>query len=290
MLARLRSIAKEQSLPANELDQHYVMERVLYRLSQSQYRKEFVLKGAVMLRSLELPASRPTRDIDLLGLGSNEEEVIKSAFRKILALDYPEDGVVIDIDSISLERIVEDADYPGLRLRFTALIGTARYVQYIDIGFGDRVHPDPVMRTLPAILNQAPPELLCYSIESVIAEKLQAMLHLGDTNSRIKDYYDIWWLSSKQRFSGEQLAHAISETLKQRQTAADPQSTAFSRDFISMRAARWMALRERLDDPDAPLEFAEVVQLVQGFVRPLLEALKSGSGFSLHWDPPGPWR
>ena len=289
ILAKLRNHARNNLISATELDQHYVMERVLYRLSLSRFRSEFVLKGAVMLRSLELPAHRPTRDIDLLGLGNSDEEFIKQAFREILSLDYPEDGLAFDEDSLNVERIVEDADYPGLRLKFRVWIGTARYEQRIDIGFGDRVHPQPVVRTLATILDLAAPELLCYSIESVIAEKLQAMLHLGDTNTRIKDYYDIWWLSSTRGFNGAQLSQAISETLSQRKTAADPDSNAFGRKFIEMRRGQWTAFRAKLEDPDLPEDFALVLELVHGFVGPPLEALKSRAEFRLQWQPGGPW-
>ena len=187
---RLLNRAKRDRRPFNELLQYYAMERFLYRLSQSVHADRFILKGALMLRVWRSPELRPTMDIDMLGKTSNEEAAIVLQIRDILAATVAADGLAFDTDSIQAERIVEDADYEGIRIRFLATLGSAKINMRIDIGFGDVVYPDPEESDLPTLLDFPPPRLLCYSRESSISEKLEAMVKLGVLNSRMKDFYD----------------------------------------------------------------------------------------------------
>jgi len=134
-------------------------------------------------------------DIDMLGRTNNEEDAIVSQVRDILTMDVEADGLLFDHDSIQAERITEDADYEGIRIRFCGQLDSARINMQIDIGFGDVVYPEPEESNLPTMINSPAPRLLCYSRESAIAEKFETMVKLGVLNSRMKDFYDIWLLS-----------------------------------------------------------------------------------------------
>ncbi len=197
---RLLNKAKDDNRPFNELLQYYAMERFLYRLSVSQHSERFILKGALMLRVWQAPEIRPTMDIDMLGITSNSEAEIAAQFTDVLFVDVEPDGLTFDPETIRTERITEDADYHGIRVRFQGLLDTARINMQIDIGFGDIVHPSPQMSELPTMFGAPAPHMLCYSRESAIAEKLEAMIKLGELNSRMKDFYDTWLLARQFDF------------------------------------------------------------------------------------------
>ncbi|WP_319549577.1 nucleotidyl transferase AbiEii/AbiGii toxin family protein [Desulfogranum marinum] len=185
---RLLNRARSDKRPFNELLQYYAMERFLYRLSQSFSSDRFILKGALLLRVWDAPEFRPTMDIDMLGKTSNEEAAILALFNNILLVPVEEDGLFFDTGSLQSERITEDADYEGIRIRFKGALDTARVNMQIDIGFGDIVFPKPEEAELPTMLDFPAPKLLCYSRESAIAEKFEAMIKLGFLNSRMKDF------------------------------------------------------------------------------------------------------
>ena len=181
---RILNRAKSDRRPFNELLQYYAMERFLYRLSQSAHADRFILKGALMLRVWHSPELRPTMDIDMLGRTSNKEADIIAQIRDILSMDVEADGLAFDADSIQAERITEDADYEGIRIRFRGTLDSARINMQVDIGFGDVVYPEPEESELPTMLDSPAPRLLCYSRESSIAEKFEAMVKLDALNSR----------------------------------------------------------------------------------------------------------
>jgi hypothetical protein len=176
---RLLNRARRDKRPFGEILQYYAMERFLYRLSQSRHADRFILKGALMLRFWQLPELRPTMDIDMLGRSSNKEADIVAQLRDILVMDVEPDGLTFKTDSIQAERITEDADYEGIRIRFLGLLDAARIHMQIDIGFGDVVFPNPERVDFPAMLDFKAPRLLCYSRESSIAEKFEAMVKLA---------------------------------------------------------------------------------------------------------------
>ena len=200
---RLLNRAKSDRRPFNELLQYYAMERFLFRLSQSIHADRFVLKGAFMMRVWRSSELRPTMDIDMLGRTSTEEGDIVVQIKDILTTDVEADGLAFDPDSIRAERITEDADYEGIRIRFLGTLGSARINMQIDIGFGDIVYPEPEKSEIPTILNSPAPRLFCYTRESSISEKFEAIVKIGMLNSRMKDFYDIWQLSQQFDFEGD---------------------------------------------------------------------------------------
>lgn len=286
---RLLNKARADNRSFNELLQYYAMERFLYRLSMSRHSERFILKGALMLRVWHSPEIRPTMDIDMLGVTSNAEAEIVAQFAEMLSMEVEPGGLIFDPQTISTEQITEDADYRGIRVRFQGLLDTARVNMQIDIGFGDVVHPRPQVLELPTMLADSGPRLLCYSRESAIAEKLEAMVKLRELNSRMKDFYDIWLLSRQFDFEGTVLSEAIRQTFARRGTDLSGEIVAFSESFAIEKQVQWTAFRRRLRSDAVPAEFGEVTVAVSGFLAPVVEAIQSGSEFARRWTPTGPW-
>jgi hypothetical protein len=180
-----------------------------------------VLKGALLFRVWDVPDSRATRDIDFLAFLDNSPERIASIFREVCTLD-DDDGLLFDPESVAARKIKEDADYEGVRVRFRGLLGQARITMQVDVGFGDKVHPDVVQAKYPVILDLPAPSLRMYPPETVVAEKAEAMVHLGSLNSRMKDFYDIWRLSRQFEFDDAVLSEAIRQTFENRGTDLMP--------------------------------------------------------------------
>ena len=286
---RLLNRARSDRRPFNELLQYFAMERFLYRLSQSAHADRFVLKGALMLQVWRSPDIRPTMDIDLLGRTSNAEDDLMAQLRDILAVDVEPDGLAFDADSIRTERITEGANYEGIRIRFPGTLATARIHMQIDVGFGDVVYPAPEAADLPTMLDFPAPRLLCYSRESVIAEKLEATVKLGMLNSRMKDFYDIWLLSRQFDFNGSDLAQAIRLTFERRGTVLASELAAFTKPFVDDKQTQWAAFRNRLQQEHVPASFAEIAASLDRFLSPIVAALFSGDPGPTHWTASGPW-
>lgn len=286
---RLFNRAKSDRRPFNELLQYYAMERFLYRLSQSVHVDRFILKGALMLRVWQSWELRSTMDIDMLGITSNQEADVVAQVQDILAVDVEPDGLSFDPASIQAERITANADYEGIRIRFPGALGSARINIQIDIGFGDIVYPKPEKSDLPTMLNSPAPRLLCYSRESSIAEKLEAMIKLGMLNSRMKDFYDIWLLSRQFNFNGPRLTEAIRLTFERRGTELPAGIDAFTKPFIEAKQIQWAAFRKRLEQEYVPTSFKEIVTSVDSFLSPIVAVFSSGKQGPTSWIAPSPW-
>lgn len=290
--ARLLNRAKAEGRPFNELLQYYVMERFLYRLSQSEYANRFVLKGALMLQLWGGSLSRSTKDIDLLGLSSATVEELVQAIQQCLATDVGDDGLNFDRSSVQGEQIRLDAHYEGIRIHAHASLGNARIKLQIDVGFGDVVTPEVREVVYPALLDSETPRLLGYTPETSIAEKLHAAVILDIANTRLKDFLDIWILIQEQDFSGSVLSEAIKATFQRRRTPL-PESTpaAFTPTFYSAprKQAQWRAyLRKARVQGEVP-SLDEVAQQIEAFVMPVVRAIVAGEAFTKRWRPGGPW-
>lgn len=286
---RLLNRARNDKRPFNELLQYYAMERFLYRLSKSRHAECFILKGALMLRVWQIADLRPTMDIDMLGKTSNETPLIIEQIHNIMTQDVTPDGIVFAPESIQSERITENADYEGIRVRFAGTLGKARIAMQVDIGFGDIIYPEPEESELPTILDSPTPKLLCYSRESVIAEKFEAMVKLGRLNSRMKDFYDIWVLSRQFDFDGMRLAEAIRLTFEQRETVLPSKVEAFENDFIDEKQVQWLAFWKRLQQDHVPESFRDIVSTVDEFLTPLVIGLSQDNLKPISWNASGPW-
>lgn len=285
---RLLNKAKEDRRPFHELLQYYAMERFLYRLSSSPCADHFILKGALMLHVWQAPNCRATMDIDFLGKCNNRAEGIVKQIKEVISIEIA-DGLVFD-QHVKAETITEEKDYSGVRVRFLAFLDTAKIHMQIDIGFGDLIFPMPEQHYLPALLDLPSPFLWCYSRESVIAEKLEAMMTLGFLNSRMKDFYDVWFLARNYLFNGEMLSRAIQLTFKQRKTEfTEPVFLSF--DFIQQKQPQWMAFKKRLgNEVPIPEKFEEVIKFLKIFLEPMLLALKNENEFKAQWKFSGGWK
>lgn len=282
---RLLNVAKQSRRRFNDLLQHYALERWLYRLSRSAYADRFVLKGALLLMAWNTPSTRPTRDIDLLGRISNDLELVRSAIAEICQ------RLIFDPRSVAVERIAEDADYEGVRARFVGRLGNARIAMQVDIGFSDVITPGPSRVIYPTLLGQPAAQLLAYNRETAIAEKFEAMVKLGQLNSRMKDFFDIWLLASVFSFDGGDLANAIRATFARRQTPIEASPVGFSREFARdpSKAVQWKAFLRRSLLQEVPEEFYDVVERVRQFLQPVAAAVASNQAFAANWTPCGPW-
>jgi hypothetical protein len=288
---RLLNHARARGRPFNEVLQYFALERFLYRLGCSPYRQQFVLKGALMFTVWQSPFPRPTRDIDLLGRLDNTIEHVVSVIQAICQERAPEDGLRFAAESVVGQRIIEAAHYEGVRVRFTTYLGTARIPMQIDIGFGDPLVPGPSLVRLPTILDLPPPEVQGYSRESAIAEKLQIMVYLGEVNSRMKDFYDVWLLATHFDFDGSILAQAIHETFRWRQTILPQTPVAFTDAFAQdgEKQAQWLAFVRRHSLEETPATLHDIIQVIVAFLQPVIRALSEEERFDRRWPPGGPW-
>jgi len=193
--ARLLQRSRDQRTDFQILLTRYALERLLYRLSRSEHRNRFILKGAMLFVTWVEAPFRPTRDLDLLGYGDNSPEAIGDTFRAILTQPVDDDGVAFDIAGLEAAPIREDLEYGGVRVRTQATIAGARIPIQVDVGFGDAITPGPIEIDYPALLDAPAPHLRAYPIETVVAEKFHALAARGITNSRLKDYYDLWLIA-----------------------------------------------------------------------------------------------
>ncbi len=214
---RLFNLAQAQGQPFDVILVRYGLERLLYRLSISQYRNRFVLKGGLLVTLWIEDVMRVTRDLDLLGFGDDDAEHLVTIFHEILSIDT-DDGLAFDSDNIASVAIREELEYGGTRLRTTAILAGAKIPITVDIGFGDAVTPAADDVEFVSLLDQGAPNVRAYAPETVIAEKFQAMVALGMINGRMKDYYDLWAIPRSRTIRQEALADAIKATFARRNT------------------------------------------------------------------------
>jgi hypothetical protein len=283
--ARLKNIAVAESKPFDYILTHYFIERLLYRLSISAYAGNFILKGGLLLYIVLDKRARATRDIDLLAEKiRNTPGELLGIFTEIAGLPG-DDAVSYDTKTITVERIKEDADYEGIRLKVTGRLDRSRHVLRFDIGFGDVVIPKPVMMTYPSLLDMEAPRLRAYTLESVIAEKFQAGVYLAEANSRMKDFYDLYVLCTARSFDGATLCEAVKRTFELRKTILPPVPTIFTNTFPALpeKQIQWRAFLNRTGI-EVTDDFMAVMAGIRGFLSPLYDALINKTGFTGCWD------
>jgi hypothetical protein len=288
---RLLNGAKERGEDFQLTLVRYGSERLLYRLAQS-FADRFVLKGALLLLLWEDQLYRPTRDIDLEGFGSTDPEHLATVFRAVCDQPCPEDALRFDADSVNATEIRTAQEYGGVRVTMTCFLGKARIPLQIDIGFGDAITPAPTVRPFPTLLDLPAPNLRTYPLETVVAEKFEAMARLGLGNSRMKDFRDLLTLASRQDFDGALLATAARATFANREARVEDIDTVLTDEFFadSVLQTRWHAYRRsqpRADD--LPESLAEVGATILPFLAKLGAALR-GTDLRLHWTAGHGWK
>ena len=201
--------------------------------------------------------------------------------------------MVFDAATVQGERIAEAAEYEGVRIRFRATLDAARIQMQLDVGFGDIVVPAAVPTIYPTILDLPAPHILAYSRETAIAEKFEAMVKLGELNSRMKDFFDIWLLSRSFDFGGSRLREAIEMTFKRRGTAlpkAEPIALTPEFSSNSQKQTQWAGFIRRMKLREVP-SLPEIVGGLRDFLMPPMEAALKGEPFDLGWvGHPRKWR
>lgn len=223
-------------------------------------------------------AARPTLDIDFLGNNiSNDSYSIIAAFKRICSVSCEEDGVIFDTEHITAQNITEFKDYHGIRLSIPVKMDSIIQVLTMDIGFGDVVTPSPIEIDYPVLLEHLPgANILAYSLETVIAEKMHAVVDLADQSSRMKDFYDLYKILQNEKYNPATLQEAIIHTFENRHTPYSGDTMFFRKEFGANRQmqVRWTAFMRKITYK-GELSFTEVVAFIQQRLLPFWENLKS---------------
>ncbi len=290
---RLLNLARERREDFGLVLTKYGLERVLYRIAQSKHRDLFVLKGALLFELWTEQRYRPTRDADFLARGQNSPERFAAIFKEICDAEVEDDGLRFDAGTVTGERIAEDVDYEGVRVKFVGYLENARIPIQIDLGFGDAITPAPVEAELPTLLDFPAAKLLTYPRESVVAEKFEAIVSLGMANSRMKDLHDIRSLLREFVFKGDVLSEAIVKTFKTRGTKLPTgQVLAFTSEFFDNedKKKQWAAFCNKNRPYIAEMSLETVCREIEGFLMPALESLQRNEQFRMNWKRGGEWR
>jgi hypothetical protein len=290
--SRLLALAKSRGEDFTFVLTRYGLERLLYRLGSSPYANDFVLKGAMLFPLWSGSPHRSTMDLDLLGFGSPEVSRLLLAFREIVAIPVL-DGIKFLPETVRAAPIREDAVYDGVRVTLKARLAAARIHLQVDVGFGDAVSPASRETAYPTMLDAPAPVLRAYPREAVVAEKLHAMVDLGLANSRLKDFFDLWFLATNFSFNGAVLSESVRSTFARRETSIpDAPPIALTSEFAgdSKKQIQWAAFvtKSRLADPSPDLD--GVVAVLNNFLWPVLDALRKGGSAGRLWTIGDGWR
>lgn len=290
---KLLNLSKTRKEDYNFLVIRYVGERLLYRLSQSQYQQQYILKGATVFQVWNGEPHRATKDLDLLCFGNNKIEYIENIFKEICSIRCEEDGIIFLPESIRGEVIKEDQDYEGIRIKLKGKLFEQEITVQVDIGFGDAVTPEAEEVEIESILDAPKPRLRIYPRETVVAEKFQAMVSLGISNSRIKDFYDIWFLAKNFEFKGDSLRQALKNTFDRRKTEIPvKEPLALTKDFFndSDKQKQWQAFLNTKKIGHTPNSFDEIINEIKDFIMPPCLAAAQNENFEKLWIRSGNWQ
>lgn len=274
--ARLLNMAKGDNKKYQQLVVRFLHERLLFRLSQSDYRERFILKGGALLYAFEEFMPRPTLDIDFMGSRiDNDKENILDAFKSIASMSYPDDGITFHPETMTAEDITVEKKYPEVRISMAANIGTYRQNMTLDVGFGDVIVPNPMRLEYPTIFDTMDePDIMAYSLETVVAEKFQTMIDRGRFNSRMKDFFDLYRIFPVHHFDNTLLSEAIMATFENRGTEYVEGHDFFSEDFgkDTMLNQQWRNYirKMKLDLPP----FSEIHNFIANWLLPYWKMMK----------------
>lgn len=289
--ARLQNLSREGHIEFQLVLSDFAIERLLYRLGVSEHANRFVLKGAMLFKLWPVGRHRATWDLDLHGRGASDVADVVAVIRDLCAIESG-DGIAFDPASAVGERIRADQEYEGVRVRLEAHLADARIPVQVDVGFGDAITPAPERTAYPVLLDHPEPRVLVYPRETVVAEKLEAMVSLGVANGRMKDFHDVHLLAARFAFEGPTLTEAVRATFVRRRTPfPEAEPLVLSAGFLAApeRQTQWRAFlrRGRLA---APPDANELAAALRQFLGPVLAAAGRGEPLGAIWPPGGPWR
>lgn len=281
---RLKNQAAASGKTMQEALMAYGLERTIYRLAVSEYVERFTLKGGIFLYALfDGEFARATRDIDLLARNMpNDAENIKKVFENIFSIEC-DDALHYDLATLDVNVITEFKEYHGVNASIMAYLDRTKVPVSIDIGFGDVIYPDRVKIEFPTLLDMEAPEVYAYSLYSVISEKFEAIVSLGDANSRYKDFYDIYILADRYELNGKKLKEAIRETFEHRGTGFGD-IIAFEEDFrkSEMHNSRWKAFLKK-KKALVNVEFVDVLHLLKTLLSPVVKSIQTDGDYTAVW-------
>jgi predicted nucleotidyltransferase component of viral defense system len=291
ILGRLRNTAKESGATFQQILQQYAIERFLYRISKSKHAQTVILKGALLLKAIGIPSARPTIDIDMLRKGKADQASLIALVKDCATLEVESaDGLTFLADTSVAEEITKDAEYKGTRILMEARMDNVRLKIQVDFGVGDVMVPGPRMIEYPAFLDSDRIQLLAYPVESAIAEKLQAMVALGNANSRMKDFYDVWICSNHLDFNTETLLKAVDATFKNRETPVPAEEfEALTTNFVEGHRVQWNAFVRKIGETELTEALGKVVEDIKVFAMPLLRSLARGEKLTRQWKARKGW-
>ena len=290
--AQLLNYSRDRQENHNHTLARYGIERLMYRLSCSSHADRFVLKGAMLFVMWMEDSHRPTQDLDLLSFGVLSAGNLRKIFKDICEIPVEDDGIEFFKGRIEIEEIREAEVYQGLRVKIPGRLGNIRLNLSVDVGFGDAIVPDPDKAVYPVLLDLPHPEIKIYPKETVVAEKVDAMILLGIRNSRMKDYFDLWTLAKRFSFDAALLAKAIMATLERRGRELSSHRLSGLQDEFAdnpNKQTQWKAFLRRTVPEQLDLELGEVVPAIRVFLAPVLESVVLGKTLSQHWTPESGW-
>lgn len=290
---RLLNLAHKEQENFIDVLRSYALERLLYRVSRMEDGNHLILKGALTFRLWQEKLHRATRDLDFLGSGDSSAARFQAFFRALCVLDVEEDGLRFVAESVVVRQMREDEEYQGVRVQLLARLGPTRIPLVVDIGFGDVVTPAPAEVEFPTLLNFPKPRIRAYHRETVVAEKFWIMTQLAMSNTRLKDYYDLWTLSKHFPFDGQLLCQAIQATFARRKTALPEEiPIALTSDFGNNLAKQrqWVSFVQKGRLLEDTMSLADVVPVLYDFLMPPVQVLVAGQPFIQSWPAGGPWQ
>jgi predicted nucleotidyltransferase component of viral defense system len=282
---RLMNLAKARGVAFNRVLVQYGIERVLYRLAESKHSDKFILKGAMLFVIWQGVQHRETRDLDLLGFGENSIEALTRVFEEVCAKAVVDDGLTFE--SVTAQPITALQEYGGVSVKINARLEAARIVINVDVGFGDQVTPRPALVDFPALLDFPAPRIRAYPVETVVAEKFHALVALGERNTRMKDFFDLYYLSATFDFEGGRFLRAIERTFERRNTPLPSTlPVALTESFALANEGMWSAFLRR-SEQEKKTQFVTVIETLRGFLEPVF---RNANLRASHWVKGGPWR
>jgi len=289
--ARLLALAQSRSQDYQRILGRYAIERFLYRLGRSPYRNKFAIKGATLFTLWTGETHRPTKDLDMLGWGSSAIQDVEETIRTICKVE-DNDGILFDGESVEGTRIKEEDEYDGVHVKFHAVLAGARIPMQVDIGFGDAVYPEPEFASFPVLLPMEAPLIRAYPREAAIAEKFNAMVVLDIRNSRMKDFYDIWFMAITWDFDLAALRTAILASFERRKVAI-PQDVPFAltEEFLDdpQKTQQWNAFVSRLYSGSKTPSLEEVGALLRALLLPCIHPATAPGSTNRRWTPGFQW-
>jgi predicted nucleotidyltransferase component of viral defense system len=289
--ARLLALAQSKGQDYQRVLSRYAIERFLYRLGESTHRDKFAIEGATLFTLWTGDTHRPTNDLDLPGWGSSAIREVEETIRAICKVEG-DDGILFDGESVEGTRIREEDEYEGVRVKFHAVPAGARIPMQVDIGFGDAVYPERKFASFPVLLPMEAPVIRAYPREAAIAEKLIAMVVLDIRNSRMKDFYDIWFMANTWTFEVATLRDAIRASFGRRGVEM-PQGVPFALtdEFLGdlQKTQQWNAFVSRLYPGSDTPSFEQIGVLLRAFLLPCILFVPADQAVNQYWTPSLHW-